>query len=93
MGSTPHVPPPLPPPPAPPRVLVAPELAILVGSSAWLALTATLGIARLFGDRPLDAWFWASVCGWGLGLVGYAIMRWQRSAARRGSRSAQTGLA
>ena len=65
---------------------------IWVGSSSWLALTVWLGAARLFGDRPLDVWFWTSVCGWGLGLLGYTVMSWQRSAARRGSRSAQTGL-
>ena len=81
------------PPPPPLRpALVAPEPAIWVGSCGWLALTATLGTARLLGDRPLDVWFWTSIAGWGLGLVGYSVMNWQRSAARRGSRSAQTGL-
>jgi len=72
---------------------VAPELPIVVGCAGWLILAAILVIARLVGGRPLDVWFWTSLCGLGLGGLGYAVMRWQRSAARRGSRSAQTGLA
>lgn len=55
-------------------------------------MVVVLGAASLFADRPLDVWFWTAVCGCGLGGLGYAIMSWQRSAARRGSRSAQTGL-
>jgi hypothetical protein len=81
------------PPPALPRTLGAPEPVIWAGISCWLALTVALGAARLFGERPLDVWFWTSIAGWCLGLVGYTIMRWQRSAARRGSRLAQSGLA
>ncbi|HET8640730.1 MAG TPA: DUF2530 domain-containing protein [Pseudonocardiaceae bacterium] len=46
----------------------------------------------MFGDRPIDVWFWTSVCGLALGGIGYAVMSWQRAAARRGSRLAQTGL-
>lgn len=81
------------PPPALPRALVAPEPVIWVGISCWLALTVILGVARLLHERPLDVWFWTSIAGWCLGLIGYTIMRWQRSAARRGSRLAQSGLA
>lgn len=84
-----HLPPP---PPALPRALVAPELPIVVGCLTWLALTVVLGAADLFGDRPIDVWFWTSVCGLALGGIGYAVMSWQRAAARRGSRLAQTGL-
>jgi hypothetical protein len=48
--------------------------------------------AFLFGDRPLDEWFWTATAGWLIGLFGYALFRWQRSSARRGSRSAQDHL-
>ena len=82
----------LPPPPPLRPALVAPELPVLVAIAAWLALTVTLGTATLLGDRPIDVWFWTSVCGWLLGGLGYSVMMWQRSAARRGSRIAQTGL-
>jgi Protein of unknown function (DUF2530) len=80
------------PPPALPRALVAPEPVIWAGTACWLALTVILGAAHLLGERPLDVWFWTSIAGWCLGLTGYTVMRWQRSAARRGSRLAQSGL-
>jgi membrane associated rhomboid family serine protease len=82
----------LPAPPRLPAALTDPKLPVWVGISAWLAGSVILGAARLIGDRPLDVWFWATVAGWALGLLGYVIMSWQRSAARRGSRSAQSGL-
>lgn len=73
-------------------MLADPTPVVLAGTGAWLvAVMAFLG-ARLIGGRPLDEWFWASVCGLVLGLLGYSLFRWQRAAARRGSRSAQRGL-
>ncbi|HTI21799.1 MAG TPA: DUF2530 domain-containing protein [Kutzneria sp.] len=44
----------------------------------------------LVGAPPL--WTWSCLAGFGLGFVGYGVFRWQRSAARRGSRTAQEGL-
>jgi hypothetical protein len=81
------------PPPQLPRALAVPDTVVWSGTAVWLLITLGLGAAWLLGDRPLDIWFWTSLCGVGLGLIGYSIMRWQRSAARRGSRLAQTGLA
>lgn len=83
---------PKPPPPLPP-VLATPDTAVWIGTAAWLVITLGLGAAWLLGDGPPSIWFWTSLSGVGLGLIGYSIMRWQRSAARRGSRIAQTGLA
>jgi hypothetical protein len=40
----------------------------------------------------LDIWFTTCVTGAVLGGIGFGIFRWQRAAARRGSRLAQRGL-
>lgn len=65
---------------------------VAVGTTVWLLAVAALLVARFgFGmDRPL--WLWTAVSGAALGFVGYGIIRWQRAAARRGSRNAQRGL-
>ncbi|MBA2323492.1 MAG: DUF2530 domain-containing protein [Actinomycetota bacterium] len=62
------------------------------GAALWFLAGAVLLVAHLAVGRPLDAWFGVCVAGLLLGLIGYAIFRWQRQAARRGSRGAQRGL-
>ncbi|MFE2750846.1 DUF2530 domain-containing protein [Actinosynnema sp. NPDC059335] len=74
-----------PPPPLPPR-LTDPVPVVVVGTALWFL--AAVGVA-LFGDAPLVAW--TCVAGGVLGIIGYGIFAWQRSAARRGSRTAQHG--
>ena len=64
----------------------------MIGTGLWFLASAGLFVANLAGARALDELFWTTTAGWVLGLIGYAIFRWQRSAARRGSRSAQSGL-
>ncbi|HEY3261403.1 MAG TPA: DUF2530 domain-containing protein [Pseudonocardiaceae bacterium] len=78
-------------PPLHPR-LADPTLPALVGTGAWFAASAGLFAAKIFAGRPLDDLFWTTIAGWVIGLLGYLLFRWQRSAARRGSRSAQSGL-
>jgi hypothetical protein len=78
-------------PPLPPR-LADPTPTVLICTGLWLLASLVLFGAFVFGDRALDEWFWTATAGWLLGLLGYSIFRWQRSAARRGSRSAQRGL-
>jgi uncharacterized RDD family membrane protein YckC len=74
------------PPPLPPR-LADPVPAILGGTALWfLAFAVVLVFWR--GQQVL---LWTCLCGWLLGLVGYGIFTWQRSAARRGKRTAQQG--
>ena len=57
-----------------------------VGTLLWLLAAVVVAVA---GPPLLLA---TCVVGAGLGGVGWAIFAWQRSAARRGSRTAQRGL-
>lgn len=79
------------PPPPPPR-LVEMTWVVGVGTALWFVAGAVLLAAHLRFGRPLGPWFGACVAGGGLGLTGYVLFRWQRHAARRGSRGAQAGL-
>ena len=62
-----------------------------IGSAVWALVALGLLIAWLVGGHPLDLWFTTAVAGTVLGGFGYGVFAWQRSAARRGSRSAQQG--
>lgn len=73
----------LPDPPPLPRRLADPMVAVRAATLAWFAGFLGLGSAWLVAGRPLDVWFGTCLCGWILGVVGIAILRWQRSAARR----------
>ncbi|MFD0206358.1 MULTISPECIES: DUF2530 domain-containing protein [Saccharothrix] len=78
---------PLPPPPPLPPKLADPVPAIAVGTALWwLALAGAL----VFGDG-FGVVAWTCLSGGVLGIIGYGIFTWQRSAARRGSRTAQHG--
>ncbi|GJF06772.1 hypothetical protein PSD17_57190 [Pseudonocardia sp. D17] len=79
------------PPELPPRLSDIGVIAS-VGTLLWLAGAVGLLVAHVVGGRPLDLWFGTCVAGVVLGGIGYAIFRWQRSAARRGTRTAQQGL-
>jgi hypothetical protein len=74
-------------PPPLPAVLLDPWPVISIGALAWLVatvvvfLTPTLGAARPY-----------TLAGLAMGVLGTSIFLLQRSAARRGSRGAQTGL-
>lgn len=73
-------------PPLPPR-LADPRPVVGVGIGAWFA-----GAVAAAASGHTGTVLWTCLAGGGLGFVGFAIMQWQRSAARRGSRSAQRGL-
>ena len=75
-----------PPPPLPQR-LVDPRPILIIGTLAWLIAFCVLLLTAEHGQ-----WLWTTLAGWALGLLGYAVSRWQRLAARRGSRGAQQGL-
>ncbi len=61
--------------------------AIVVGTALWLVALAGV---LVFGDDTILVW--TCLSGGLLGIIGYGIFKWQRSAARRGSRTAQRGL-
>ncbi|MEV6234166.1 DUF2530 domain-containing protein [Saccharopolyspora shandongensis] len=84
--STPSAPGHRPVPPLP-RRLADPTPVVLFGTALWFA-----GVV-LFGIRDwASIQFWTCLAGGVLGIIGYGVFRWQRSAARRGSRGAWKGL-
>lgn len=79
------------PPPLPRKLDDATTIAA-VGTLAWLLAALGLLVAHLSAGRPLDIWFSTCVAGVVVGGFGYGIFRWQRRAARRGSRAVQRGV-
>jgi hypothetical protein len=74
-------------PPALPAALLDPWPVIVVGAVLWaLAMIAAFTIPTLESWRPI------AIAGLGTGVVGTSVFLWQRTAARRGARGAQTGL-
>ncbi|ONI90559.1 hypothetical protein ALI22I_12260 [Saccharothrix sp. ALI-22-I] len=84
-GTTLPAPPPAP-PPLPPK-LADPVPAIVVGTGLWFVAFV---VVLLFGLDTILVW--TCLSGSLLGIIGYGVFKWQRSAARRGSRTAQRGL-
>ncbi|NUT48808.1 MAG: DUF2530 domain-containing protein [Saccharothrix sp.] len=74
------------PPPLPPK-LTDPVPVVVVGTALWFLAAV---VVLLFGGAQIVVW--TCLAGGVLGIIGYGIFRWQRSAARRGSRTAQSGL-
>lgn len=81
MASEPVEPPPL------PAALLAPQPVIAIGALLW-----ALAAAAAFAVPALHSWRPVTVAGLGVGALGASIYLWQRAAARRGTRGAQTGL-
>jgi hypothetical protein len=76
------------PPPLPARwVDMRPVLAM--GTGVWFLAFCCLAIAHYGYHATTGILLPTCLAGWVLGLIGTAIMYWQRAAARRGSRSAQ----
>lgn len=74
-------------PPALPAELLKPWPVIVVIAAGWLvAVILAFTVPDLHGWRP------TTVAGLGVGVLGTSIFLWQRRAARRGSRGAQSGL-
>lgn len=74
------------PPSLPPRFNQVTTM-LAVGTALWIIATAVAALVR-----PPDIWLLTCVVGAVLGGVGYSVFAWQRSAARRGSRTAQHGI-
>ena len=74
-------------PPALSARLLDPWPVIVVIAAGFLvAVVLAFTVPALHGWRPI------SIAGLGVGVLGTSIFLWQRSAFRRGSRGAQTGL-
>jgi hypothetical protein len=74
-------------PPPLPAALLDPWPMIVIGALAWLvAAVAAFAVPALTTWRPL------TLAGLAVGVLGTSIFLWQRTAARRGARGAQTGL-
>jgi hypothetical protein len=74
-------------PPPLPAVLLDPWPMIVIGALAWLiAAVSAFAVPALTTWRPL------TLAGLAVGVLGTSIFLWQRTAARRGARGAQTGL-
>ncbi|SMD26839.1 DUF2530 domain-containing protein [Kibdelosporangium aridum] len=76
----------LPPPPPPPARLVDLFRIVVVGEIVWFGVL----VVALFTGPSILAW--TAFTGVVLGGIGMAIMTWQRSAARKGSKTAQQGI-
>ena len=74
-------------PPALPEVLLRPWPVIYVIAAGWL-----IAVVLAFTVPGLHDWRPVTVAGLGVGVLGTSIFLWQRSAVRRGSRGAQSGL-
>ncbi|MGW5055511.1 DUF2530 domain-containing protein [Actinokineospora sp. NPDC004072] len=74
-----------PPPPLPARLLDLGPI-VYVGTGIWLLAALTLTVIPT-GLPPV--WLWTTLAGAALGIVGAAIMTWQRHAAKSGRRGAQ----
>jgi hypothetical protein len=68
-------------------VLLDPWPIIAIGALAWLVAAVVV-----FLTPALASWRPLSLAGLGVGVLGTSIFLWQRAAARRGARGAQTGL-
>jgi hypothetical protein len=73
--------------PALPAILLEPWPVIIVISVMWLVV-----VVLAFTVAGLHEWRPVAVAGLGVGAFGTSIFLWQRSAVRRGSRGAQSGL-
>ena len=74
-------------PPPLPAVLLDPWPVISIGALAWL-----IAAVVVFLTPALSTWRPLAVAGLAVGVFGTSVFLLQRSAARRGSRGAQTGL-
>ena len=74
-------------PPELPAALLDPRP--VIGAGAWLWALAAFAA---FTVPALESWRPNTLAGLGVGIFGLSLFLWQRAAARRGARGAQTGL-
>ena len=74
-------------PPMLPPALLEVWPVIGIGALAWLVAAVAAFVVPAF-----ETWRPLTLAGLGVGVLGTTIFLWQRRAARRGARGAQTGL-
>ncbi|UQX11364.1 DUF2530 domain-containing protein [Candidatus Mycobacterium methanotrophicum] len=74
-------------PPVLPAALLEVWPVVAIGALAWL-----VAAVAAFVIPALQTWRPVTLAGLGVGLLGTTIFVWQRDAARRGARGAQSGL-
>jgi hypothetical protein len=79
-------------PPELPRQLVDLAPPVIIGTAVWALALAVVLVLQYGLDADVGFWPPTAIAGFGLGLLGLAIVGWQRKASRRGSRGAQRGL-
>jgi uncharacterized RDD family membrane protein YckC len=79
------------PPPLPKRLSDVPTV-VATGTGLWALAAVVLLAGHLLTGGPLGLAFTTCVAGALLGVLGFLVFGWQRSAARRGSRTAQDGV-
>ncbi len=78
-------------PPLLPSYQVSLSRVVILGTTLWfVGFVVLLFFIPQLQENDAMIWLWTCLTGSVLGLVGLAIYRWQRAAARRGSRGAQT---
>jgi hypothetical protein len=70
-----------------PRHLLDLQVLVVAGTAVWFVVFVVLWLAATG-----TSWQWTAMAGWVLGLIGMAVMWWQRKASRSGSRGAQRNL-
>jgi hypothetical protein len=78
------------PPPLPPIRRGVAYIVVPVTALWFVAFVALLFFTGSLREHDAMIWLWTCLAGWILGLVGLAVHQWQRSAARRGHRGAQS---
>lgn len=86
MTDTPQAPPEL------PKSLVDLAPPVIIGTTLWAVALAVVLVLRYAGGVDVGFWPPTTIAGFGLGLIGLAIVGWQRRASRSGAKGAQRGL-
>lgn len=79
-------------PPDLPKPLVDLAPPVIIGTALWALALGVVLVLRYGMDRDVGFWQPTAIAGIGCGLLGLAIVGWQRRASRRGSKGAQRGL-
>lgn len=79
-------------PPELPKSLVDLAPPVIVGTVIWAVVLLVTLVLQFGMDRDVGFWPGTAIAGVGCGLLGLAVVGWQRRASRNGSKGAQRGL-